>query len=196
MPKPQPLTPMLLRHLKPPERGQREIVDGGCPSLRLRLSQGGTMTWVLGCRDSAGRARRFTLGQFPGLGLSDARALARIRRNEIRAGADPIAEAKSKRQRARDAKDGVGTLASVLDAYARLEGGSRRTWPEMRRRISHVFKPLLDEPAVELTGAAIQTVADQHGSRASANAAVRYLRPVLAWGGESGHTSREGLAVT
>ncbi len=181
MPDTRPLTPALLRHIKPPEQGQVEIADGGCRGLRLRVSQGGTATWVLGCRDSTGRARRFGLGEYPTVGLSEARELARRRRQEVKAGADPIAAAKAKRQQASDAKAGIGTLSAVLDAYARLEGHKRRTWPEMRRRIEDVFGALLDRPGADLTGPAIQTIADAHASRSSANAAVRYLRPILRW---------------
>lgn len=193
MPEIRPLTAALLRHVKPPQRGQTEIADGGCPGLRLRISQGGTATWVLGCRDSAGQARRFALGQYPTVGLSEARDRARQRRQEIKAGADPIAEAKAKRQQARDAKAGIGTLSSVLDAYACLEGHKRRTWPEMRRRISDVFSALLNRPAADLTGPAIQTIADAHSSRSSASAAIRYLRPVLKWAEKRGSVPR-GLA--
>ncbi len=193
MPKAPSLTPVLLRHVKPPEHGQREIADGGCLGLRLRLSQGGTMTWLLGCRDSAGRARRFTLGQYPALGLSEARELARTRRQEVRAGADPIADSRAKRQQARDAKAGIGTLSAVLDAYERLEGHKRRTWPEMRRRVASVFGELLAKPATELTGPLIQTIADAHTSRSSAGAAVRYIRPILSWAEKRGSVPR-GIA--
>lgn len=186
-----PLTPALLRHVKPPERGQIEIADGGCPGLRLRVSQGGTMTWVLGCRSRAGRAQRISLGQYPGIGLSDARAKARAMRQEVREGADPIAEARATRQKARDADAGIGTLASVLDAYAGREGGGLRTWPEMRRRMDHVFAKLLDRPAADLTGPVIQGVVDGHTSRSSASAAVRYLRPVLKWAAKRGTVARD-----
>jgi integrase len=193
MPRNRPLTPMLLRHIKPPDRGQTEISDGACPGLRLRISQGGTKTWVLGCRDSAGRARRFTLGQYPAVGLSDARELARTRRQEVKAGADPVAEAKAKRRQASDAKDGIGTLSAVLNAYARLEGHRRRSWTEMRRRIESVFSALLDQPAAELSGPMIQTIADAHPSRSSASAAVRYIRPILTWAEKRGFVAR-GIA--
>ena len=108
MPKPAPLTAAALRTIKPPERGQQEHADGACPGLRLRVSQGGAATWVLGCRDREGRARRFKLGDFPAMGLGEARKAARVMRGEVRAeGKDPIREAQEARQRAWDARQGV-----------------------------------------------------------------------------------------
>jgi hypothetical protein len=41
---------------------RRDLADSGCPGLRLRLTPGGTATWVLACRDRHGRMRRFPLG--------------------------------------------------------------------------------------------------------------------------------------
>src|SRR5262249_30598625 len=57
-----------------------------------------------------------------------------------------------------------------------------------------VFTKLLASPAGELTGPTIQGVADAHPSRSSANAAVRYLRPILKWAAKRGSVPR-GLAL-
>lgn len=188
MPKPAPLTAAALRTIKPPERGQEEHTDGACPGLRLRVSQGGAATWVLGCRDREGRARRFKLGDFPAMGLGEARKAARVMRVEVRAeGKDPIREAQEARQRARDARQGVGTLAALLDAYGAQTGAARRSWPEARRRVEHVFAAHLQRPTATLAAHELQLTVDAHKARGSAGAAVRYLRPVLKWGAKRGH---------
>jgi integrase len=183
---PKPLTATALRGIKPPPKGQVEHADGACPGLRLRVSQGGAATWVLGCRDAEGRARRFRLGDFPTMGLAEARVAARNQRVAVRAGQDPIQEARAVRQRAGDARLGIGTLAALLDAYALQAGAARRSWPEARRRVEHVFAAHLQRSTRTLEAQALQMTVDAHPARGSAGAAVRYLRPVLKWGAKRG----------
>lgn len=179
-----PLTPARLDALAkaPPAAGQIEVADGACPGLRIRISQGGTKTWVLGCRDNQGRARRFSIGAYPTIGIAEARKRARVKRQEVRDGADPTAEARAERQKHHDARHGIGTLDALLAAYAAQRGADMRTWAEANQRIRAVFREALDKPALDLTGPDLQRLADGHASASSASAAVRYLRPVLKWG--------------
>ena len=190
MPERPALTPAFLRSVRPPATGQIEHADGGCPGLRLRLSRGGAATWVLGCRDASGKPRRFVLGAFPALGLAKARDLARERREEVRQGLDPIKQAREARQEAREAKADVATLAVLLDGYAKDVGARRRSWPEARKRIESVFAKHLDRATAAITGPEMQLTVDAHGSRSSAGAAVRYVRPVLKWGAKRGLVAR------
>jgi integrase len=185
--KPKAITPAFLRHVKLPASSQVEITDGGCPGLRLRLSTS-SASWVLGCRDAAGKARRFHLGGFPAMGLREAREAARKLRVEVRGGRDPIAEAQARRLAARQDNTGepATTLLAIIDAYEKLVGGQRRSWPWSRRMIGHVFRAQLARPALELTAPELQLVIDAHGSRASAGAAVRALKPVLKWAAKRG----------
>jgi integrase len=190
MPDRPALTPAFLRSVRPPAAGQIEHADGGCPGLRLRLSHGGAATWVLGCRDAAGKPRRFVLGAFPAVGLARARELARERREEVRQGRDPVREARQAREEAAAPAPHVVTLAAVLDGYAKDVGSRRRSWPEARRRIASVFAAHLDADAGALTAPALQLTVDWHRSRTSAGAAVRYIRPVLKWGAKRGLLAR------
>ena len=98
--------------------------------------------------------RRFPLGGWPAIGLSDARDKAGSMREKVKGGADPIAEARKLRAIGRDAKAGIGTLSALLDLYggpvakkgeaaetdaeapkARVIGPGKelRTWPETRK---------------------------------------------------------------
>jgi integrase len=56
--------------------------------LTFTLSQSGTASWVLRYRHG-GRPRELTIGNYPDIGLSDARKLAREKRAEIDGGSDP-----------------------------------------------------------------------------------------------------------
>ena len=53
------------------ERTRRDLTDAACPGLRLRLTPAGAAGCVLACRDRLGRIRRFPLGTFPDMGISE-----------------------------------------------------------------------------------------------------------------------------
>jgi integrase len=63
--------------------------DGG--GLTFTLSKAGTATWVLRYR-IAGRARELTIGNFPDVGLADARKISREKRAEVDRAGDPAAD--------------------------------------------------------------------------------------------------------
>lgn len=162
--------------------GKREdISDATLPGLRIRLTPAGGKSWVLACRDSLGDMRRFPLGDFPVMGIGEAREAARALRAEVRKGADPVADAKRQRALGAAAREGVGTLTAVLDIYAKQHGESLKSWAECRQRIDSVFAPFLTKATQTLKMADLQLQADQWPSPQSAAAAVRYLRPVMKW---------------
>jgi integrase len=66
------LSDVKVRSLKPPSNGQLDYWDDKLPAFGVRVSQGGTKTFVLKRNNS-----RITLGRFPILSLSDARIEAR-----------------------------------------------------------------------------------------------------------------------
>ena len=178
------------------EGGKRvDLSDATLPGLRLRLTPAGGRSWVLACRDPLGRMRGFPLGDHPGLGIADARDAARAMRVEVRKGADPVAEARRKRVIGREAKEGIGTLTALLDQYAAKRGAALKSWPECRRRIDSVFKGHLGKPLAMLRPGDLQLSADSHTAQQSAAAAVRFLRPVLKWGGQRGYVATEAAAL-
>jgi CheY-like chemotaxis protein/HPt (histidine-containing phosphotransfer) domain-containing protein len=61
--------------LKPPSRGQMDIWDSSLPGFGIRLSQGGSKSWVVMVRRGNRRAR-LTLGPYPDLSPDAARAQA------------------------------------------------------------------------------------------------------------------------
>jgi integrase len=167
-------------------RQRAEMADPDQAGLRLRIGVSGKASWVLGCRDPNGAARRFLLGEFPAMGLRDAREAARKTREEVRQGADPIAQARARRKATADAKAGINTLASLVDLYAERVGRELKSWAECDRRIRHVFAPFMDKALASLTAADLQMHADAYPAKQSAAAAVRYLRPILKWAAAPG----------
>jgi len=166
------------------EKRQIGLADPGQRGLQLRIMPTGVRTWVLRCSDSAGRSRRFVLGSYPKVGVAEARRLARSLREDIRKGADPIAEAKAKRAAAR--ADHADTLGTLVELYARHKGKNLRTWPDAKRRIASVFAKSMETALPDLRLGTLQLQADQWPAQLSAAAAVRYLRPILKWAAAPG----------
>ena len=162
--------------------GRRDLADAGCPGLQLQLTPNGVASWVLACRDREGRMRRFPLGSWPAMGISEARSAARMLHVQVRQdGVDPIAERRRERAMGDAARAGIGTLAAVLDLYGAKRGDAQKAWGEARKRIDLIFKPLLTRPAETLAGRDFQMLADAYPSQSSASYAVRSLRPALKW---------------
>src|SRR5215469_12628230 len=89
---------------------RRDLADASCPGLRLRMTSGGGASWVLACRDRHGRMRRFPLGRYPAIGISDARRKARELHTRVtQDAADPIADRRRDRVIGAAAKVGEGT---------------------------------------------------------------------------------------
>ena len=167
-----------------------ELRDDDQRWLRLRVSKKGVTSWGLLCRGPDGRVRRFLIGSYPGLKLSEARHRARTLREQVRAGHDPVAE----RRRAREAREmeaakrsGSVCLEGLLQLYGtKGDGKDLKSWPPARKRPASLLKPIADVPLCDLTLAELQKVIDNHGSTVSAGWAVRTVRPVLKWGAKPG----------
>jgi integrase len=172
------------------EGTRRDLTDAACPGLRLRLTPAGAASWVLACRDRLGRMRRFPLGTFPDMGISEARGEARALHTRVkREGADPVADRRRDLAIGAAAKAGIGTLAAVLDIYGARQGKTLKSWPHSRKRVERVFKPLLPKAVADLTAADLQMAADAYPAAQSAAFAVRTIRPALKWAAHRGHLS-------
>jgi Arm DNA-binding domain len=87
-----------------------ELSDAECKGLTFRCTPAGVKSWTFAYRprlkDAKGKRvdkmRRITLGEYPALGLADAREAANERRKQLRAGTDPTAQ--RDRERAEQAK--------------------------------------------------------------------------------------------
>jgi integrase len=74
------LNDVVVRTLSPPDHGQRTFYDDALPNFGIRVSQGGTRTFVV----RHGHERHLvTIGRYPIISLSDARQLAREKLAEV-----------------------------------------------------------------------------------------------------------------
>lgn len=183
----QPLTAKQLDAVRPRDLEIIELGDGLLPGLRVRISRGGRF-WSLNIRNAKGERRRFDVGD--NISLAEARRRAETLKQAIKHGADPTGERRDIRQRTKDARAGIGTFRSVIDAYFDGDGASLRTKDEQRARIRHVFLKHLDQSATEITVQQLQLAADAHSSASSASRAITYLKPVARWAAKRGLMQR------
>lgn len=179
----QPLTAKRLDAVRPHDAEVVELGDGLLPGLRVRISRGGWF-WSLNIRNAKGERRRFDVGD--NLSLAEARRRAETLKQSIKQGGDPTGERRQARQRAKDARAGIGTFGSTINAYFDGDGASLRTKSEQRARIRHVFGKHLDRVATDITVQELQLAADAHPSSSSASRAITYLKPVARWAAKRG----------
>ena len=176
--------------------GRRDLADANCRGLRLRLTPAGSTTWVLACRDRFGRMRRFRLGSFPEVGISEARAAARTLHVRVKQdGVDPVADRRRQRAEGNSPDRATATLAGLLARYEEKVGGQQKRWTETRRRIEKVFKAHLTQPLSTVSTRDIQLTADAYPALMSASAAVRYLRPILKWAAQRGYVDHDRYKI-
>ena len=115
------LTDRTVRALKPPAEGRLDVWDEEISGFGLRLSAAGRRTWILMYRH--GRTlRRFTLGQYPTIGLAAARAKARDALHDVAHGEDP-ARKKAEERRAE-------TFAELAHEYIERHAKRKRSGDE------------------------------------------------------------------
>lgn len=126
--------------------------DGG--SLYFTLSKAGTASWILRVSKGNGKRDELTLGNYPDIGLAEARRLASIHRAEIDQGINP---AKEKAARKKAAANPVWTIKKLAEDYCdkRLAPGSfaKVTLYYRQLDLKNVIIPRLgSQPVTEVTG--------------------------------------------
>jgi integrase len=104
------LTPARLRNLKPPPSGAIELLDAHARGLSLRVFASGQATWTFRYRPKHGGVRRrIGLGQFPAVGLAEARRRADRYRGDVSNGGDPQGTLSARRD--------APTLSKLIERY-------------------------------------------------------------------------------
>ena len=153
--KPDPLTPLRIRSLKPPLSGRLDVADGATPGLCLRVSAHDTWTWTLRMRGPEGGLRRFVLGEFTeAQGLAWARRqAAKVRQEVRREGRDPHKERKDRAEAAaaQAQRDRLTLKVLVEDWQARRLANRRpRYAAEAVRALRVAFAKHWEKPAEDL----------------------------------------------
>src|SRR5436309_2084679 len=117
--------------IKPPATGQADYFDKGFPGLALRVSYGGSRTWVYFYRLHGGKLRRLTLGRFPAMELADARTAWQNARKAVGKGENP----------ARRKPAAADSFAAVADEWLKRDQARNRSHGEVKRVLERDVKP-------------------------------------------------------
>ena len=183
------------------EQRRSEVADGVVPGLRARITLTGSATFFVEYR-IAGKKRRFTVGEFPAMDLSEIRAKASVVRGEIISGGDPwqrqederLAQVQARQEAARLSTDIANrkTVAEVAEAFVRLKEAEKiRHAGKYGRMLEYnLTKPTLsamkldlsDKPIAEFTADDIDKVLIAMSNRGASGQARRMfevLRPMM-----------------
>jgi integrase len=119
-----------VERIKPPATGQIDRFDAGYPGLALRVSYGGSRSWVYFYR-WRGKQRRLTLGSWPSLGLGEARDVWRDARRKLSRGEEPTTAPAAVADRFED----------VLADWLKRDQGGNRSHDEVKRILHREVLP-------------------------------------------------------
>jgi integrase len=186
------LTDAAIKRLPPPAEGSLIYWDTLTTGLGLRITYGGTRTFVLQARVlKEGRwiDQKRSLGRYPGLSLADARQSAKVELEGIHEGKQ-LGQTRAQAVKER-IEASVNTFAHVrgefLEKY-RTRANRRpapRTLEELRRVLHHRDLAGWEErPLAEITRRDVQNIVDGflgRGQETAANRYLTYLKMLFAW---------------
>lgn len=163
------LTDAKIAGLKPPERGQVEIIDKTVPGLRVRIGKSGKPSFIVR-RRVGGKIKVITLGQYPMMGLADARKAARTALSDLESGKQVV-----------PIRRGALTIAKLWPEYieTKLE---HRTIGEIKRIGERYILPKLgDRLADAVTRSEVTRFIDSIGAPVMARAVHAQLSAFYTW---------------
>ena len=163
--------------LKPPTEGQIDHFDETLPGFGMRLSYGGTRTWILLYRHN-GLKRRMKIGTYPALPLAAAREKAQAALREVALGNDP-GEAKAAYLKSETVDD---LAREYLAKHARVK---KRSWQHDERTLRNDVLPAIGKlKAKDVKRREIIRILDRVKERSPimANRTLEIVRKMFNWG--------------
>jgi hypothetical protein len=175
------LTDAAVSRLKPPTNGQKDHWDALTPGFGVRISHGGTRTWLVQARvlkNGDWKQTRITLGRYPAMTLAEAREEARGVQKDAQAGKDPRGHAKRNRATMEEASRNTwAALAEIfLVKYAVRKGLRSSTLRDYRRALQGPdVQDWADKPVATFTRKDIRERLDTVAERAPNYNRAAYL---------------------
>jgi integrase len=108
------LTDAFIRSQRAPDNGRLEFHDAACRGLSLRITPNDVRSWSYRFTNAAGSVQRMSIGNYPTIGLADARLQADGLRRELANGIDPLV---AQRNRKAEARSKVATFGHLAERY-------------------------------------------------------------------------------
>ena len=148
-----PLNDAAIRAAKPDGDKTAKLSDGG--GLQLWVKPSGTRLWALAYR-FAGKQKKLSLGQYPAIGLKDARKARDEAKRALASGIDPGQQKRREKLNKRAAETNIfDAIASELLEKKRREGKARITVEKAEWLLGLVKPAFAGRPITEITPAEI-----------------------------------------
>ena len=175
----QKFTDQWLNALKAHPQSEQHFGDMACKGLSLKITKMGVKSFSYTFRLGS-RTGRVTLGQYPDIGLADARAKVELLRKHVAEGTDPRQvkiEEKSHRERT------VSKMVSkFIDEYAKP---NNKSWRQAESNLRlHLVSALGSKPVSAVKRGDIRAILVQlinEGKGPSANRAFAHMRKFFSW---------------
>lgn len=160
---------------------RQQISDDLTPGLQLIVQATGKKSWAIRYR-TGGKMRRLTLGNYPMVGLSEARDKARRAMADVQAGKDPQGE---KEQAKAD------TVTAVVDEFDRFHLSTLKSRKDalgfLRRSAVNAWghRPIREITKRDVSRLLLGLVAE--GKEVAANRTFAHLRKFFNWAAEHGY---------
>jgi integrase len=173
--------------------GRKEVGDAGCRGLSIRCTAAGVKTWSYAYKLN-GKMRRITLGEYPSMGLGEARTQADGLRKQRSLGKDP--RALQDAERAAQAQK-TFTFAELCDLYIEhVKASGKISWKTDEGYLKRPKAKFGKRPAVSITKRELvdffQAIALT--SKSSANRTQSTVRTMWGWAADRDHIPMNFLA--
>ncbi|MHB1036053.1 MAG: tyrosine-type recombinase/integrase [Pirellulales bacterium] len=163
-------TKSALAKITPPKTGRLAVYDTKQPSLLLRVTPTGSMTFCV-FRRVAGRPTRVCLGGYPALTIEQARKLAAQVSGEVAQGVAPTITKRRTR--------GVMTVGELFDLYLEQHAKPhKKSWAEDERQFNRYLTGWKNRKITTIRRADVQSLHTHIGTKCGIYAANR-LRSLL-----------------
>lgn len=182
------LTTKSVEAMKPNLENRLEVADAGLKGLYLIIQKGGAKSWALRYR-FAGKPGKLTLGQWPVMGLADARAAAAQAIEAVAMGRDPSALRKANAALLAEAADPKrierDNLKTVIDTFMKRHAARNRGAADVAAMFRREILPALGERRIqEISKREIIEILDgivDRGSPITANRLLAHMRTLWTW---------------
>ena len=154
------LTDKYLKSLKPSDK-RIEVSDTVRRGLRFRLTPTGHATWSYEKRVKGGEKRKHALGEYPLVGIKEARQLAAEIQVEADAGIDRVVLREQQKRSDAEKRHSSKTVRQLLSDFYDLHVKNLKSADENMRSLWDNFGEHADIPASEVTNLMLQDAIDK-----------------------------------